>query len=266
MSALPVAADSCGNCGASLPANARFCPSCGAQVDAGETVRAEVPPNETGPVPVSMQRAEPHWFGVTPPVMLLGLAAIAFVVSLVLFGTGHWPFGLILLGVAALLVAAWLEAARRRPHSAITRASVDARERARSSWETLRVRQAAAAEVRRIQSALASLEPERRSAFQELGEATHRGDASAESEARARLTELDRREDELRRALQHAIEEAGERIHQARLPVQDTMMVLPPEPAPPPDEATPPQPAVVPEPYPPPDEATPPPPAPEPED
>jgi hypothetical protein len=39
------------------------------------------------------------------------------------------------------------------------------------------------------------------------------------------------------------------------------MMVLPSEPAPPPGEATPPQPAVVPEPYPPPDEGNPPEPA-----
>jgi hypothetical protein len=55
--------------------------------------------------------------------------------------------------------------------------------------------------------------------------------------------------------------EAGERIRKARLPVQETMMVTPPEPTPPPGEATPPQPAIVPEPYPPPDEATPPEPA-----
>jgi hypothetical protein len=58
--------------------------------------------------------------------------------------------------------------------------------------------------------------------------------------------------------------EAGERIREARLGVQETMMVtprLPSEPYPPPGEATPPQPAIVPEPYPPPDEGTPPTPA-----
>ena len=38
-------------------------------------------------------------------------------------------------------------------------------------------------------------------------------------------------------------------------------MVTPPEPYPPPGEATPPEPAIVPEPYPPPDEGTPPAPA-----
>jgi hypothetical protein len=261
MSASPVAADTCGNCGVSLPPNARFCPSCGAQTDTGETVRTPLPPDETGQVPISMQRAEPHWFGVTPPNLLLGLVAAALVLAIVLFATGHWPFALILLGIGALLLAGFLESARRRPSSQLSRASIDARERARSSWETLRVRQAAAVEVRRIQTALVAIESDRRSAFHELGAAVHAHDAPGETAARARLTELDRRETELRESLERAHEEAGERIRRARLPVEETMMVLPSEPSPPPGEATPPQPATVPEPYPPPDEGTPPQPA-----
>ena len=117
MSASQVAADTCPNCGAGLPATARFCPACGVQVDAGSTVQEQIPPNETGPVPVSLQRSEPHWFGVAPPQLLLSVAVVAFVFAIVLFATGHWPFGLILLGAAALLLAAFLEAARRRPRS-----------------------------------------------------------------------------------------------------------------------------------------------------
>ena len=181
--------------------------------------------------------------------------------AIVLFATGHWPYGLILLGAAALLLAAFLEAARRRPESGVTRASVDARERARSSWETLRVRQAATVEARRIQSALLLIESDRRGALHDLGAAAHTGDSTAEETVRARLAELDAHESELRTQLDQALGEADERIRKARLPVQETMMVLPTEPGPPPDEATPPQPAIVPEPYPPPDEATPPQPA-----
>jgi hypothetical protein len=143
----------------------------------------------------------------------------------------------------------------------VTRASVDARERARSSWETLRARQVATVEARRIQSALLLLETDRRSALQELGVAAHDQDSTAEATVRARLVELDAREVELRTQLDGTLGEAHERIRKARLPVQDTMMVLPTEPSPPPDEGTPPQPAIVPEPYPPPDEATPPQPA-----
>jgi hypothetical protein len=261
MSASPVAVEHCRNCGVELPLSARFCPSCGAPVDAGETVEAVLPPHEPSPAPASFQQAEPRWFGVAPPQLLLALAVASFVAAIVLFATGHWPYGLILLGIGALLVAAFLEAARRRPADRLGRTSFDAKERARSSWETLRARQEAAAELRRIQSGLALLDSDRRGAFHDLGAAVHLHDTGAEAAARARLVELDRREAELREELERTHTEAGERIRRARLPVQETMMVLPNEPSPPPGEATPPQPAQVPEPYPPPDEGTPPQPA-----
>lgn len=224
-------------------------------------MEAAVPPEDTGRVPVEIRHAEARWFGIAPPAVLLSLSAAAIVVAIVLLATGNWPYSLILLGIGALLLAAFLEAARRRPAASVTRASADARERARSSWETLRARQAAAAEARRVQSALVLLESERRAAFQGLGSAAHAGDSTAEAAARARLDELDEREAALRRRLEGAQAEAGERIRKARLPVEETMMVTPNEPSVPPGEATPPQPAVVPEPYPPPDEGNPPQPA-----
>ena len=261
MSASRAAADTCVNCGASLPPDARFCPACGLQVDAGETMRERLPPEETGPVPVSVQRTEPRWFGVTPPNLLLGIAAIAVAAAAIVFVAGHWPYGLILLGVGSLLFAAYLEAVRRGPESPLARASVDARERARAQWETLRARQEAAADLRRIQTAIARIEPERRAALHDLGAAAYRRDDEAEAESRRHLEDLDAREAELRAELGRTHENAGERIRLARLPVQETVMVVPTEPAPPPDEGTPPQPVVVPEPYPPPDEGDPPEPA-----
>jgi zinc-ribbon domain len=262
MSASAPVAEPCPTCGETLPVRARFCPSCGTELDepTGSTVRAPVPADETGPVPVSIQRVEPRLFGVAPQQLLLALAATALVIAIALFATGAWPYGLILLGIGALLLAAFLEAARHRPSAAVRRAA-DARERAHSAWETWQVRAASAAEVRRIQSALAVLESDRRSALLDLGAAAHRGDSTGEATARAALGELDHREAQLRAGLEAAVEDAGERIRKARLPVEDTMMVLPTEPSPPPDEGTPPEPARVPEPYPPPDEATPPQPA-----
>jgi hypothetical protein len=264
-----VIAETCSGCGVELPSGARFCPECGTPVSvAGETVQQELPPEETGPVPVSFERPQPRLFGVTPPALLLAVASGLLVLALVLFVVGHWPFGLIVLGLAALLFAAFLEAARRRPASPVTRASTDARERAGSMLETWRARAIATAEVRRIHSALAILEAERRSVLLDLGAAAHRGDGLAEAGVRSRLAELDEHEAELRRELEARLEHAGERIRKARLSVQETMMVTPNQPNdpyPPPGEATPPQPAVVPEPYPPPDESTPPAPAPVPE-
>jgi uncharacterized membrane protein len=262
-------ADACSGCGADLPRGARFCAECGTPVaGSGETVQLETPPEQTGPAHISFERSERRLFGVTPPALLLAVAAGLFVLAIALFVTGHWPFGLIVLGLAALLFAAFVEVARRRPSLPVTRASLDARERAGSLLETWRARAVATAEVRRIHSGLAVVEAERRAALLELGEVVHRGDGHAEFGVRARLSELDEREAQLRGELDTRLEHAGERIRRALLSVQDTMMVTPRqpnEPYPPPGEATPPQPAVVPEPYPPPDEGTPPTPAPAPE-
>jgi hypothetical protein len=212
---------------------------------------------------MSIQRAEPRWFGIAPPTWLLTLAGVALFLAIVLFATAHWPFGLILLGIAALLLAAFMEAARRRPHrdAPPPRSGSRVRERTRSTWEEWRARSAASAEARRLQSALLLVESERKRALAALGAAAHLGDNHGEAAARAQLTELDEQEVYLHEQLDRQLEAAGERIRAARLPVQDTMMVLPSEPTPPPGEADPPQPAVVPEPYPPPDEGTPPQPA-----
>jgi hypothetical protein len=234
----------CTSCSAELPPGARFCPGCGAAVG---------PP----PGPVSYQEVEPRLFGVAPPKLLLGLAIVLLAIALVLFATGGWPYGLIVLGVSALVAAAYLEAARRRPAERF----VLARERAQSAVETWRVRSQAAAEVRRARAGIAAVEQERRVLLHDLGAAVHVGDERAESEIRARLTALDEHEQGLRIELEAALAHADERIRQARLPVEETMMVLPAEPTPPPGEADPPQPAVIPEPYPPPDEGTPPQPA-----
>jgi hypothetical protein len=212
-----------------------------------------------------LQFSEPRYFGVTPPHLLLGVAALALVLAIVLVATGHWPYGLILLGLGALLLAGFMEAARRRPHThadePLPRPGSPVRERTRSAWEELRARSQAAAEVRRLQGALLMIETERKGALAALGAAAHARDSTGEANARAILADLDAREAAVRSQLDRGLADAGERIRKARLPVQETMMVLPTEPAPPPGEATPPQPAVVPEPYPPPDEGNPPEPA-----
>ena len=262
------AAEACPNCGADAPLRARFCPECGTRLEdpRDRTFELKLPPEETGPVPVTIQHAEPRWFGVTPPSLLLGATGAVLLIAIVLFGTGRWPYGLILLGLAALLLAAFLEAARHRsrgdkpvPHGSRVG------ERTRSAWEEWRARAAAAAEARRLQSALLVVESDRKRTLGLLGAAAHARDSTGEAAARARLSELDEQEAALKVELDEQLRLAGERIRKARLPVQDTMMVRPTEPGPPPDEGNPPQPAVVPEPYPPPDEGTPPQPAPVPE-
>jgi hypothetical protein len=267
MSAAERVTDTCPSCRAGVPERARFCPECGAPLQRDParddmTLEVALPPDEPSPTPVSMQVSEPHWFGITPPTALLVLAGVALLAAVVLFASGHWPFGLILLGISALLVAGFMEAARHRPHAETTpRRGSAVGERTRSAWEELRARSAAASEAKRLQAALLLVESERRESLNALGQAAHAHDSHGEAAARAKLTELDEREQLLRRELDERLHVAGERIRKAKLPVQETMMVLPTEPTPPPGEATPPQPATVPEPYPPPDEGNPPEPA-----
>src|SRR5437879_5379822 len=116
----------CANCGARVAKAARFCPQCGQRVDADDTRVLEVPPDETGPVPVSVSRAEARFYGVTPATAVLVLAGAVLTVAIVLFIGGHWPVGLILLGVTVLLVLVFLETARRKPTGAVSRSTAGA--------------------------------------------------------------------------------------------------------------------------------------------
>ena len=253
---------SCTGCGAPLPAAARFCPGCGRPVDAdtGTTVRAEVPPSETGPVPVAYEVTQPHWFGVTPPIALLVLALAALAAAVVLFAAGDWPIGLILVGVSILVFTGFLEVARRKPDTAVTRMSADAfdgmRTRAGSALEALAARNRAGREIVRLRHELARVHAHRRDLLTVFGDAAYRG--APTDDLRAELERVDTRAAELDAEVQRVAAEGRARIERARLAVQETQMVSVPEPYPPPDEGNPPTPSPIPEPLPPPDEGTPP--------
>jgi ABC-type multidrug transport system fused ATPase/permease subunit len=192
------------------------------------TERVELPPDETGPVPISVMRTEPHWFGVTPPLFVLGIALVVIVVAIALFASGSWPVGLILFGVGTMLLAVYVEAARRRRHSFVARVSADVRGRAGSTWKSLRVRSFVAMETRRIRGDLILLRSQRRDLLLALGAATYGGHQDAAREANERLRELHVREAELNAALDAKLAEAGERIRRAKLSVEKTMRVPPP--------------------------------------
>lgn len=206
----------CPACSATLPADARYCTACGRPV----TDEA---------APVSFSRVEPHWFGVTPPTLLLSVALGAVVLSGVVIAGGSVVFGLFLLGVGALLLALYVETARRRRSSLVARVSADVRDRAGSAWESLRARSVVAVEARRVHAELAAIRMQRRDALLALGEATHRSDEEAGAEAQRQLAELEARETDLEAQLQAQVEEAGERIRKARLSANKTVIAPPKE-------------------------------------
>ena len=242
----------CAACGTALPPGSRFCPGCGAAVDAqgGETRAFDLPPTETGPIPVNYDRVEPRYFGVTPPMLLFGIALGGLAGGIVLLATGHWPVALILLGVAVLAGVGFAEVARRKPDTAVTRVSAEAlhdvRARAGSALDSLAARGRAGRDALRIRHELGRLAGQRRDLLAELGDAVYRGDPTGTRKARARVAQADERAATLRQELEDRLDEAQQRIHKAKLEVQATQMLEVQEPYPPPDEATIPTPDPVP--------------------
>lgn len=222
---------SCRNCGAPLPPGARFCPTCAWPVAEGDTVRAEVPPVETGPVPVSVQQAAPRWFGLAPPTALFVLAAVLFVVALVLLAMQSWVAGLVVLGVALLLTAGFLESGRRKPDTPVVRASVGAvdsvRARAGYAAQAIATRSSARREIARRRAEALRLSGERDQALRELGAALYAGEDGAAE--RDRVTAVDERVAQLEREIAEIDEQARKRVEEARLQVQPTE-VRPPAP------------------------------------
>ena len=225
----------------------------------------ELPPEETGRVPVEYGQVEPRYYGVTPTTLVLVLAGAALTLAVVLFALGHWPFGLIALGVSVLLVLVFLEAARRKPDGAVARSTADAldgfRTRAGVAAGSLATRGRAARRLLALRRELQRMGVLRARLLFELGDAVYRGDDQGTERARGQLAELDRLA-ALREAEMNAVvAQTQERLERRRLEVQPTEMVELPEPPGQPGEASPGAPAVIPEPYPPPDEGNPPEPA-----
>ena len=252
----------CANCGSRLTEKARFCPECGAWVGASaqETAVQELPPEETGPVPVEVTTAEPRFFGVTPPSAVLALAAASLALAIVLLVTGHYIIGGALLGVALLLLLFFASLARRLPDTPIARFSSSAvnavRARAGFAVETLTVHSSARMELFRLRRELVELFGQRAECARALGEAVYADDPDATETARAKMADLDGLITAKEEQMQQTAEGAMERIERAQLEVQPTMIEAPeppsPEPFPSPDE--PPAPTPIPEPMPEPSE------------
>ena len=258
---------SCRVCGARLSRDARYCTQCGRPTDAGETHILDLPPEETGDVSIHDVRAERRLYGVTPGTAALVVAAAALTLAIVFFATGHWPLGLVLLGVAMLLVLLFFEAARRTPRGTKSRSTAEAldgfRLRAGVAADALASRGRAARELVQIRRELRQMWAFRSQLLLELGDAVYRGDDEASRTARARIDELDRLAAQREGYMQQVVETTQQRLERRRLEVQPTMIAEAPRPpeTPAPGEGNPPEPARIPEPYPPPDEGSPPQPA-----
>ena len=224
----------------------------------------ELPPDESGTVPVQYTRAEPRYYGITPTTLVLVLAGVALTLAVVLFALGRWPFGLIALGVSVLLVLVFLEAARRKPDGAVARSTAEAldgfRARAGVAADSLATRGRAARRLLALRRELQRMGQLRARLLFELGDAVYRGDDQATEKARGQVRELDELAASREAEVEAVVARTQERLERRRLEVQATEMVeLPDQPAQPGEAPS--GPAIIPEPYPPPDEGNPPEPA-----
>jgi hypothetical protein len=252
---------SCANCGSRLSKRSRFCPECGTRVGAGptETAVQELPPEETGPVPVELSMSAPRFFGVTPPAAVLALAAASLALGIVMLVSGHMIVGGALLGVAVALAFFFVGLARRLPHAPVSRLSsgaVDAlRARAGFAVEALSVHSGARIELFRLRRELADLLAERAESARALGEAVYADDEEGSESARLRMAELDGQVAAKEEEMKQTAAGAMERIQRAQLQVQPTQIETPqPVPEPYPEPSPPPQPVPIPEPTPEPSE------------
>jgi hypothetical protein len=260
---------SCPHCGSRLDDDPRYCPQCGRRVDesdASDTHVMEVPQEETGQVPVHVSRVEPRFYGVTPWSLVLALAGAAAGVAVVLFVLGHWPIGLVVTGVAILLVLVFLQSARRTPRGSLPRSTVEAvdgfRERTTVAAESFAARGRATRQLIVLRHELRRMASDRNRLLFDLGAAVYGGDEGTADSARERIAELDQVAGQKEAEMQQIVEATRRRIERGRLAVQPTEVAKTPEPqTPAPGEGNPPEPARIPEPYPPPDELTPPQPA-----
>ena len=75
----------------------------------------EPPPVEAAPAPAPTAQAAPRRLGTPAAVLLLWTGFAALGAAIGLLAAGHWPLGVVLLGVAVLLLAALVEKAVHRP-------------------------------------------------------------------------------------------------------------------------------------------------------
>lgn len=222
--------DNCGSCGAPLPHAANFCPTCGTSVATGATARETVPTHETTPAPVAVRQTTPRWFGVTPPTLLLVLALVALVVAIVLLVTGSPVGGLLLLGLSLLLLAAFIEVARRKPDTVVveraTGAAGSLRARAGFAAQALRTRSSARRAIVRRRAEAIRLADERERLYRALGEAVYR--SADDTAIREQIRALEAREAALEQEAAEIARHAEQEVARASRAVQPTE-VRPPD-------------------------------------
>lgn len=221
--------DPCPACAAPLPPEARFCPGCGRPV--GEAAAAPEP-HPAREAPVTVQAAEPQYFGLGAPVFVFTVAAVLLVLAVVLLVTGNLLPGLLLLVAAFLLLPAFLAGARRWPESRIAQLSVRAADRARDeatvAAEAVSTWSRAGREVVRLRHEQFRLRRARDEKLRELGRSVLEADGETPALA-AEARTLDERLRTTESTLEETLAGARRQVRSERAAIVATEVIRPDE-------------------------------------
>lgn len=227
--------NACSHCGAELPAAAVFCPSCGrrtdAAADAGDTARA---------FPLDVQHAEARWFGLEPPLLVLGVMAALLVLGIFLLLGDSFALGVIAIVLALCLLPSFLAGARRWPDAPFARVGVSTAERVRDEADvavaSISTWSSAGRELVRLRKEQFGLRRERDATIRELGLSVYSDDGRAD-ELKAAAKELDERIAANEREQAKTMAGARRRVRKQRAAVVATEVIRPdPGPVDPADE------------------------------
>ena len=212
--------DTCSHCGGSLPANATFCPSCGRRIDAPVVSERDAP--------IDVQHAEPRYFGLGTPVVVLSAAVLLLLLGVVLGLTGHVLVGVIAIVVALCLVPAFLAGARRWPDSSIAQLGISTADRVRGeagvAVESVSAWTRAGRDVARLRKEQFQLRRQRDAKIRELGVSFYSEDGRAD-ELKAAAKALDDQMASNERELQRAVASARRQTRKGRATVMATEVI-----------------------------------------
>jgi hypothetical protein len=199
--------------------------------DQNVTQAEQMPPHETTPSPVEVSVAMPHYFGITPPTLLFGIATATLAVAVVLAVLAHWLAALVLAAAVLVEIALFLGVARRKPDTIVAKVSARAlqRVRERAAWlvKATSVRTEAGRRLTPLRRELLELGERRERQLRDLGAAVYEGDDAASKRLTEQLNSLDE-ERQQKEGEMRAIEEAAqERLERGRLHVQPTVIKRP---------------------------------------
>lgn len=185
-------------------------------------------------MPIDVQHAEARFFGVGPPLFVLGAAVVVALAGAVLLAGGRLLLGLLALAAALCLLPAYLAGARRWPDTPLARTSLAgaarARDEARAAVQSVAAWSTATRELARLRRERFRLRRERAARIRELGVSVYSDDGRAD-ELKAAARELDELLAANERERMRVIGGARRQVRKERAAVASTEVIEPERPA-----------------------------------